>query len=904
MFCNCSNLKYLDLSNFNTLKVQTIEKMFYNCKSLIYLNLGSFHLINSVKKDNSFFNISTFGQYCIKDSTILNYVSSKLTSDCSNACFQKNIKIDIINNICIKSCLNKKYEKNNVCLNECRLDSYPLFNGEKDNIMDIICSNSLPQGYYFDSNDNIYKKCYINCLDCYGPGNEINNNCIQCKINFIFLTDDNINKNNCYKKCDYYYYFESNEYYCTKYNKCPEKYNKVILEKNKCIDECKFDKIYQYEFNNTCFERCPFGTSYNEGNYTCLKKEEIEIQNEYLINVQSIFNKGFNTSNIDNGKDWIYMRGNIIYSITTTKNQRNNRNNTNMTTIDLRDCENELKLEYNISLNDNLYILKIDALINHMNKLEYEVYYPFSLDNFTKLNLSICANRKITISIPINIPLNEIQKYNQSSEMYNDICFSSTSESGTDKPLKDRQNDYIDNNMSICEEDCEFTEYDNINHKAICSCTIKLKFPLISEIRIDKKKLFDNFKDIKNIANFKLLKCFNLLFIKQNILRNSSNYILVILLFLSIIAIFIFICKDNIYINHIIKEIMNQKKSKNIRRTTLNDINKDKYKKNILNNGLTRNYNNKYFKSLLNMHRAMKRNQNIKNKRINNIYINSNSLLKNRKSIFNRNSTNMNINNSKINKKRSSSISITNFTKIKYKNTQLNLKGRIKNNYNDNEMNFFSYNEAKQFDKRTYFQYYISLLKTKHILIFSFFLTKDYNSQIIKIYILFFTFAINYFISSMFYSDSTMHKIYKDEGAFDFTYQLPKMAYSLIISALLKSILNNFGLYEENIISFKNHKNSYLIAEKVLYNIKYKIFVFFNITYILLIFLWFYLGCFCAVYKNTQLHLLKDVSLSFSMSFITPFFIYLIPGMFRIPSLKQKKKSSLLYNFSKLLQMF
>ena len=264
----------------------------------------------------------------------------------------------------------------------------------------------------------------------------------------------------------------------------------------------------------------------------------------------------------------------------------------------------------------------------------------------------------------------------------------------------------------------------------------------------------------------------------------------------------------------------------------------------------------------------------------------------------------MNINNSKINKKRSSSISITNFTKIKYKNTKLNLKGRIKNNYNDNEMNFFSYNEAKQFDKRTYFQYYISLLKTKHILIFSFFLTKDYNSQIIKIYILFFTFAINYLISAMFYSDSTMHKIYKDEGAFDFTYQLPKMAYSLIISALLKSILNNFGLYEENIISFKNHKNSYLIAEKVLYNIKYKIFVFFIITYILLIFLWFYLGCFCAVYKNTQIHLLKDVSLSFSMSFITPFFIYLIPGMFLIPSLKQKKKSSLLYNFSKLLQMF
>ena len=53
--------------------------------------------------------------------------------------------------------------------------------------------------------------------------------------------------------------------------------------------------------------------------------------------------------------------------------------------------------------------------------------------------------------------------------------------------------------------------------------------------------------------------------------------------------------------------------------------------------------------------------------------------------------------------------------------------------YTDDEINELPYNLALQFDKRTYCQYYISLIKTKHNLIFSFFYDKDYNSKIIKI---------------------------------------------------------------------------------------------------------------------------------------------------------------------------
>ena len=63
----------------------------------------------------------------------------------------------------------------------------------------------------------------------------------------------------------------------------------------------------------------------------------------------------------------------------------------------------------------------------------------------------------------------------------------------------------------------------------------------------------------------------------------------------------------------------------------------------------------------------------------------------------------------------------------------------------------------------------------------------------------------------MFYSEETMHKINKDKGSFNVTYQLPIMYYSLIISALLKFLINNLGLYEEDILTFKNNKNLYIL---------------------------------------------------------------------------------------------
>ena len=299
------------------------------------------------------------------------------------------------------------------------------------------------------------------------------------------------------------------------------------------------------------------------------------------------------------------------------------------------------------------------------------------------------------------------------------------------------------------------------------------------------------------------------------------------------------------------------------------------------------NYDNNYFKSKNNFKNDKKKynegktKNNIRIKKPKNIIINKIKNINKNKHLYKKykNSSNqklLKINHKKINKN---------------------------NNYNDSEMNSLNYDDAKKLDKRNYCQYYMSLLRTNHILIFSFCQNKDYNSKIIKIYIFFLTFTINYLISAMFYSDDTMHKIYEDKGNFDFTYQLPQMFYSFIISTILQTLLNFLGLCEQNIITYKNNNKTNKLKRKLLFIIKFKIIIFFIITYVLLAFIWVYLGCFCAVYKNTQIHLLIDVSSSFAISLLTPFFIYLLPGIFRISSLKRNTKRPLMYKISQLLQL-
>ena len=248
---------------------------------------------------------------------------------------------------------------------------------------------------------------------------------------------------------------------------------------------------------------------------------------------------------------------------------------------------------------------------------------------------------------------------------------------------------------------------------------------------------------------------------------------------------------------------------------------------------------------------------------------------------------------------------LTNSSKSQDKKTIEKVKQIME--YNEDEINTLEFHLALLFDKRSYCQYYISLLRTKHNFIFSFCHNNDYNSKIIKIDLFFIGFTIYYTVNALFYSEGTLHNIYVSNGSFNIEYQLPKIVYSSLISMVLNTVLKLLALSNSGILEFKQNKSKIDVnerGEELKNKLRIKFLLFFTISFIFLLFFWYYISMFGAIYRNTQLHLLKDTLVSFALSLLYPFGIYLIPGFFRIPALSEpKKKRQCLYRISRLLQI-
>ena len=153
-----------------------------------------------------------------------------------------------------------------------------------------------------------------------------------------------------------------------------------------------------------------------------------------------------------------------------------------------------------------------------------------------------------------------------------------------------------------------------------------------------------------------------------------------------------------------------------------------------------------------------------------------------------------------------------------------------------------------------------------------------------------------------------MHKIYKTKGEFDLETLIPIAFYSTIISTILNYPLNFLALSNDSIINFKQDNSIINIKKRtksLINNLIIKFILYFIISFLFLLFIWYYISMFGIIYKNTQMHLLKDTLISIGLSLVFSFVIYLLPGIFRIPSLSIKnKKRECLYNFSKILQSF
>ena len=620
-----------------------------------------------------------------------------------------------------------------------------------------------------------------------------------------------------------------------------------------------------------------------------LSKIYSEDKDELLRNIKEYIMEEFDKSELDKGNHFEFQGKEILITLRTVNEQKKFINNE--TSIDLENCELILKEEYNISKNTTLYILKIEIEIKGMKipKTEYEIYYfPFNGLDQIKLNLTKCKNENIVLfnKVLINNPL---EHYDSKSNYYNDICSKSKTEYDTDISLKDRRNNFIENNMTLCEENCELIDYDYTNERAKCSCKIKLDLSLVNNIKFDKEELKKNFVEIKNIANIQFLKCYKITFIKDEIKNNLGCFIFMFIIFLYFICLILFYCKHydllKIEINMIISKIKSEQKQNNQRKENKNG------KKNIIKKSQKNKRVNKQKNSI-------NKNKTRKKILLNNISDNNFPPKKKKGRMKNK----RNINQMETLKNENKKIKSNNDSKLRIlnnKNKQLD--------YTDYELNKLDYKSAKIYDKRTYCQYYFSLVKMNQLFLFSFCPNKDYNSRIIKIFLFFFFFGVNFTINTLFFTDSTIHKIYKDKGIYNISYQIPQIFYSSIITMIISTIIKFLSLSQDNIIKLKNIYNSDYkedYSKKIFNILNIKFLLSFLFSLIFLLIFWYYNTSFCGIYQNTQIQLIKDTIISFGFSLILPFIKGLIPGIMRIPSLRSNHNEELLYKFSKFFQIF
>ena len=539
MFYCCHSLISLDLSNFDTsqafgiLEISSylggMKEMFFNCYSLTSLNLFKFNISHKVKIDNMF-------------------------SQCKNLSYI-NFGKAIIENEAIISELNKAYSPN----------LYILINNET-----LTYLNSLNVRFKFS-------------YEIFIPQIEINFN----RTTFLEIYST--------------YYTTNSEIDLINNSFTLNLLNSINIE----------EKIYTTNFlaqsitNN--LENINTSSSLLKDSTNHIKKSESNlIINSNSIKVLNNYSKINNKSeliqniredlingkiNLKNNESFYYEfeEENIIIEITNTEKERNKEKN--KTSINLGNCEYVLKNEYNISNNSYLYFFKTD--IKHIGYkipiINYEIYFPFNENNLTKLDLNFCKNEKIEVSIPVSIE-EDINKYNSSSDYYNDICSTTTSKSGTDISIKDRRNEYIDNNMTLCEEGCKLIDYDYETENAKWSWDIKINIPFLSDdININKDYLLKSFIDITNIANFNLMKCYNIVLYIYNLKNNHGFYIILSIMSIYLICLILFYAKYYLLLKTKVNSIVNDVSNSTIK---LNEVVPDKINNNDSNKSINKNINN------------------------------------------------------------------------------------------------------------------------------------------------------------------------------------------------------------------------------------------------------------------------------------------------------------------------
>ena len=582
----------------------------------------------------------------------------------------------------------------------------------------------------------------------------------------------------------------------------------------------------------------------------------------------------------ENQTDIILKTDSDIYEI---MNISENHFNENITNINYTECLYYFESQDGpLNSNGNFYfVFQVEHYLPSY-RIPVIEHVLFS-KNGNEITRRECVNKPLYYYIEVeNIDKEHLYLYNQSSDYYNDECAIYKSKNDIDLTLFSRRDIYNKSFLSLCEKDCEFMGYDSSLSRVVCKCNSENKIFSVSNLKSNLIFFFDN--NEPKITNFHLLKCYFLITTKDNIIKNPGFYSTAIAAGFFVLMFLIFCIFGYRSLSKRIDQAIKMKFHPN--------------KKEDINN-----------KRLIFINDA----DDTKTSKRTSILEDKIHDKRKKKHEKRRNHKNDSKKDSKIHKSKSISFSGRNMLNLGIDKRQETLRkkttGEEKENSgvififeNDYEINTLSFDYAIRYDKRTCWQYYMSLLRNKQLFFLSFLDFNSYNSVILKKPIFFLSFVYSYGINAFFFTDELMNEIYEDGGKYDLETLVPNAVYSSLAAVGLIKILVIFLLLSEShILNVKRQTVEKKAEECKSYALKIicvKLVFFFIINASLLTFFLFYLTCFNALYPNTQIFLIINASISFFISNILSFLYNLIPMLFRNDILKFNSKKGSKYRIN------
>ena len=167
------------------------------------------------------------------------------------------------------------------------------------------------------------------------------------------------------------------------------------------------------------------------------------------------------------------------------------------------------------------------------------------------------------------------------------------------------------------------------------------------------------------------------------------------------------------------------------------------------------------------------------------------------------------------------------------------------------------------------------------------------------------TFPINLTFNIFFYTNKAIKVSYTNalDDISGFWKSIANSVYSSLLSSTLLILLKFICLTHNSVRQLRKFRDLTAAKTKsvcVLRCIKVRVVIYYILSFAFLIIFGYYILCFCAVFENTQIQLVKSTFTSWLISLIYPLIICLITSIFR--ALAFKCKNRILYAIKQMMQ--